>query len=52
MKLVYMKSTIDFIASKHSHRIPAIESIGTPDLVISNNSTYYKFNIDEKQDNK
>ena len=45
MKLIYMKSTIDFIASKHSHRIPEIESIGVPDLTIGNTSTYYKFNI-------
>lgn len=45
MKLIYMKSTIDFIASKHSHRIPAIESIGVPESKEYNKVKYFIFNI-------
>lgn len=45
MKLIYMQSTIDFIASKHSHRIPEIELIGTPTLKDIEGIKYFLFNI-------
>ena len=51
-KLIYMQSTIDFILSKHSHRITEIENIGIPETVkITDDkgttiNKYYKFNIE------
>jgi hypothetical protein len=52
-KLIYMQSTIDFILSKHSHRITEIESKGIPEVIELTDdkgntiNKYFKFIIED-----